>query len=253
MLYNSNKLILIGTGKTTTIVETVLQLWTRDSNSRILLTAGSNAACDELTVRLCKWFSENAPQRRGLVRIFSKSNEKRLDVISDLLLEYSNMYSTHFYPHVDIIHGYQIIVCTLSVVGILLTGNFGCNNFFTHIFVDEAAASTEPEVLIGISGLLKPKCKLIISGDHKQLRAVLKSQTAKHYGLDVSIMERLLARPCYKVNSNGEYDKRIQTRLRKNFRFHKEIMNLFNNLYYNEELESVAKIGISFYLTKIYM
>jgi superfamily I DNA and/or RNA helicase len=42
--------------------------------------------------------------------------------------------------------------------------------FFTHIFIDEAAQASEPEILIPLSGLWQQKnCHVILSGDPKQL------------------------------------------------------------------------------------
>lgn len=223
-----------------------MQLYKSRPETKILITAGSNSACDEVAMRLCKVLT-SFDDTRAIVRIFAKSNEKRLDNMDEMLIEASNMYGAHFYPDVNVLHQYRIVVCTLSVVGKLSTGKFGRDELgrgiYTHIFVDEVAASTEAETLVGIASTISPKAHVIISGDHKQLGPILQSDRAKELGLNVSLMERLLERDCYKVDERGNYDTTIQTRLRRNYRSHPEIVTLYNELYYSGELIPMAKEG----------
>ncbi|KAM7345109.1 uncharacterized protein ACRADG_011556 isoform 2-T3 [Cochliomyia hominivorax] len=233
-----------GTGKTLTIVEGILQVLKRP-NTKILVTASSNSACDEIAIRLCKYVKD-LDMVRAMVRIYSRSSEIRSETIDDELLENSNMYNGHFYPDIAILHEYRIVVCTLSVVAKLVTGKFGCQengtSLYTHLFIDEIAATTEAEALIGITTILSPKSCLIISGDYKQLGAILQSKRAVELGLGVSLMERLLARDCYRVDGDtNDYDRSIQTRLTRNYRSHPAIVKLYNGLYYNHSLEACAK------------
>ncbi|XP_075170009.1 uncharacterized protein LOC142241986 [Haematobia irritans] len=234
-----------GTGKTTTVVEAILQVLKRN-DTKILVTAPSNSACDELALRLCKTLN-TIDMSRSIVRIYARSNESRMDTINELLLEHSNMYNGHFYPDVEILHEYRIIVCTTSLVSKLATGQFGRYKngkpIFTHMFIDEVAAATEVESLSALSFILSPETCLIISGDHKQLGPIINSKRAEELKLDVSLMERLLDRECYHVDPHtGEYDRSIQTRLRKNFRSHPSIVKLYSDMYYNSELEAKANI-----------
>ncbi|XP_032597081.1 uncharacterized protein LOC6569064 isoform X1 [Drosophila grimshawi] len=236
-----------GTGKTATICEAIYQLYVERPETHILVLAGSNTACDEIALRLLRCIAKvNNGQSRPLVRVFSASCDRRIDGIDDLLLEYSNMYSAHFYPAVEAVHDYRIVVCTLSLAGKLSTGGFGSDEckrkVFSHVFVDEAAASTEPEVLMGIACTIAPTTNLILSGDHKQLGAVLQSQRAGDWGLGVSLFERLIQRDCYGLDENGDYNAAVQTRLVHNYRSHPEIVALYNGLYYNSELKSKAPL-----------
>jgi len=182
-------------------------------------------------------------QPRPLTRIFSANCDRRIDNIDDLLLEYSNMYTVHFYPAVQAVHQYRIVICTLSLAGKLSTGGFAANNVYTHVFVDEAAASTEAEVLMGITCTLSPTLNLILSGDHKQLGPVLQSQRANEWGLGLTLFERLLQRKCYQVEEDGSYNASVQTRLIRNFRSHPEIVSLYNNMYYEGHLRTEAPMG----------
>ncbi|KAH8297060.1 hypothetical protein KR044_004312, partial [Drosophila immigrans] len=248
-----------GTGKTTTIVEAILQLRLHQPRSRILVTAGSNSACNTVAFKLCEYFAknkrlkellkerakdphlvdQNVESHRQLVRVFSRSIcANGLSSVNPLLLRHSN-YSKHVYEHfgANLLRQYGIIVATLCTVGRLVTDNVGKFNFFTHIFIDEAGASTEPESLIGIVGIKQEDtCHVILSGDHKQLGAVITSNRAAALGLGHSLMERLMRSELYGLDANGNYDRTLQTRLRRNYRSHPEIVELYNRLYYNGEL-----------------
>ncbi|XP_073812312.1 uncharacterized protein [Musca autumnalis] len=235
-----------GTGKTTTLVEAILQVLKRD-DTKILVTASSNAACDEVALRLCRTLSQ-LDMKRAIVRIYAQTSEARIENFDDLLLEHSNLYTNvHFYPDIEVLHEYRIVVCTMSVVAKLATGKFGRNSnggtLYTHLFIDEVAAATEVEALMPITSVLTPKSCLIIAGDHKQLGPIVKSKRAEEFNLGVSLMDRLLKRECYSVNTDtGEYDRTIQTRLRMNFRSHPAIVQLYSGMYYNHALEAKADI-----------
>ncbi|KAH8254489.1 hypothetical protein KR032_010432, partial [Drosophila birchii] len=240
-----------GTGKTTTIVEAILQLRLHKPRSRILVTAGSNSACDTIALKLCEYIQSNVRLREHfaqqekpsanhqLIRVFSRSiHRKGLKSVPALLLKNSNC-SKQVYEHLGVSHilDYGITVATLCTVGRFICDNLGKHNHFTHIFIDEAGAATEPETLIGIMGVKQSEnCHVILSGDHKQLGAVIKSNRAASLGLSHSLMERLLRSESYKLDDNGNYDHTLQTRLRQNYRSHPEIVRLFNELYYNGEL-----------------
>ncbi|XP_054090988.1 putative helicase mov-10-B.1 isoform X2 [Zeugodacus cucurbitae] len=228
-----------GTGKTSIIVESILQLLLHDRNAKILVTSGPNCACDEIALRICNTLALGKKPRENIVaRIYCYSQERRRENLNKLLLEYSNMYDWHFMPDVKLLQQYRIVVCTLSAVGKLLSG--GLHNF-THVFLDEAAACSMSEGLIGVVGGLNENSQLILAGDHKQLGPILNSQRAEALGLGVSLMERLLQRKCYDVNeANGDYNRGIQTRLCRNFRSHPAIVKLFSELYYDNKLKALA-------------
>ncbi|XP_022227562.2 putative helicase mov-10-B.1 [Drosophila obscura] len=238
-----------GTGKTTTIVEAILQVRLKQSQSRILVTAGSNSACDTIAMKLCESISANPrliyhyqlEKNKSLIRIYSRSIfRKGLKSVDPLLLNNSNC-AGNVFKHLrgrNVIQ-YTITVATLVTVGRLAHSGFG--DFFTHIFIDEAGSTTEPETLMGIVGVKQNSdCHVILSGDHKQLGAVIKSSRAASLGLTHSLMERLLASDCYKLDENGNYDRTLQARLRRNYRSHPQIVRLFNELYYGGELIAQA-------------
>lgn len=232
-----------GTGKTSTIVESIMQLLGRP-NTKILVTAHSNTACDEVALRLIKVMKQYKFNSHNyfLLRLYAKSCDNRKDDISEELIIHSNLFDSHFYPSIETLQQYRILICTLTVVANMVEHKL--NAIYSHIFIDEVAACSEVEALMGFAKLVNDQTAIIIAGDHKQLGPVLKSKRAEQLGLGVSLMERLIERPCYKVDPDtGEYDRTIQTRLRYNFRSHPEILMLYNSLYYDHTLYSKTKIG----------
>ena len=102
----------------------------------------------------------------------------------------------------------------------MYAGNFFDSKYepFTHVIIDEAAQTTEPECLIPVA--VAQKSRVILAGDPKQLGAVVKSKMAKKFGLDVSLMERLMGNNPYKKNADLKdgYDSKLITKLTKNYR-----------------------------------
>jgi superfamily I DNA and/or RNA helicase len=82
------------------------------------------------------------------------------------------------------------------------------NPFFTHLFIDEAAQATEPEILCPISCVINPsppyrKVEIALIGDPRQLSPrVYHKNVADSLGR--SFMERLLRRPVTCVGGGEE-------------------------------------------------
>ncbi|XP_055384568.1 putative helicase mov-10-B.1 isoform X2 [Condylostylus longicornis] len=236
-----------GTGKTTTIVESILQVkLNHPKECRIIVTAGSNAACDEIGKRLVKLI-ESTPRIRHIkvLRLYAKSVEVRSENIDENLIAVSNLvYGDHFYPSLETIGLYHVVISTLSVLG-RLTSSGMPTNFFSYCFIDECAASTEPEVLVAVSAVYHSKINIVVAGDPKQLGPILKSDTAAEFGLKFSFMERLLDTDCYQDTRDKSYNQRIQTRLVRNFRTHSDILQVSNNLFYSNSLIACAPKAIT--------
>ncbi|XP_053965787.1 putative helicase mov-10-B.1 isoform X1 [Anastrepha ludens] len=240
-----------GTGKTTTIVEAILQLYIHRPGCHILVTTGSNSASDTVALKICEYIEKhpqleeqqreprtNESESWNILRVFSNSwiNKIGLKNINPLIKKYANFFEGKLVsPAVKVLQKYSIIVATLCTVGRLRTGTIG-DWPFTHVFIDEAGAITEAETLVAITSVNTKTCRVILSGDTKQLGPVVMSQIAAELGLKHSLMERLLERDCYGIREDGTYDQTLQTRLRRNYRSHPEILRLFNHLYYKDEL-----------------
>ncbi|XP_062129273.1 putative helicase mov-10-B.1 [Drosophila sulfurigaster albostrigata] len=221
-----------GTGKTTTVVEAILQLHLK-GNNRILVTAGSNSACDTIAIRISE----------GLQSLDNNSTNVMIRFHSAFYKVHSALTKQSLAPSDnELLWGslsrYKIIVATLCCVGRMFL--YSQRHTFTHVFIDEAAASTEAESLMAISYKINEACQFILSGDNKQLGPVIKSHRAASLGFDRSLMDRLLDNQLYKVDSSGKYDETLQTRLRRNYRSHPEIVGIYNKLFYNGELIPLA-------------
>ncbi|XP_069689318.1 putative helicase mov-10-B.1 isoform X2 [Periplaneta americana] len=240
-----------GTGKTVTVVEAILQVKKQIQGSYILVCAPSNAACDLLAQKLvphCK--------TEELLRLHSSSRE--WDTVPADLHAYSNRAeNSYYFPSQNELNKYRIIVCTLISSGRLLPkinreDDFYDYNHFTHIFIDECGQALEPAALVPIAGILGrahkklPGGQVILAGDPQQLGPVCESKNAEKFGLGVSLMERLMTNwHLYMRSENGMYDKRVITKLRRNFRSHELILRLPNKLFYDNELISECPASVT--------
>lgn len=140
-----------GTGKTKTLVEAISQIMKNDTPSEyILVCATSNSACDEIAKRLIE---DGKAGGDKVFRIFSKSVlSKDISIIPQCVLNASNLSKgEHYFPSLDILCTYKVIVCTLTTAGRLSQGKINPQHF-SHIFIDEAASATESQTLIALSG-----------------------------------------------------------------------------------------------------
>ncbi|XP_072018120.1 3'-5' exoribonuclease HELZ2-like isoform X2 [Amphiura filiformis] len=79
---------------------------------------------------------------------------------------------------------YNIILCTCNSAWSLRISE--CS--IAEVIVDEAGMCSEPETLIPLVAT-KPR-RVVLIGDHKQLRPIIQEQTAKQLGLDKSLLEQ---------------------------------------------------------------
>lgn len=145
-----------GTGKTKTLIEAVSQIIKSDDRREaVLVCATSNAACNEVVNRLLDL------EFRGdhtVFRIFSKTQELDLSNIPKRVLATSNLKTgEHYYPSLEILYKYKVIVCTLTTAGRLSQGKIDPYHF-SHIFIDEAGCATESQLMIAIAGQYQVDC-----------------------------------------------------------------------------------------------
>lgn len=97
-------------------MEAILQIWKTQPNSRILVCATSNSACDEIAQRLLKFIPthNNDTETYNLFRLYAASINK--DSPEQSILDASNFFDK-FYPPLQTIYQYRIIIGTLGVAG----------------------------------------------------------------------------------------------------------------------------------------
>ncbi|XP_058465257.1 putative helicase MOV-10 isoform X3 [Malaya genurostris] len=229
-----------GTGKTTTLVEAIIQICSKFPTSHVLVTTQSNSACDDITLRLMKYIPQNQ-----LFRFFSRSVEKRIDELPEDLIQCSNFVDgRHRWPSWEDIYRARVLICSLSMCGRLVQACIRTNHF-DYVFIDECGSASEPASLVAIAGLVTTKKKLnasvIIAGDPYQLGPVIRSEIADKMGLGISMLERLMNLPVYqKCPNKNVYNQQVITKLVRNFRSHPALIEFANKQFYDSELISVA-------------
>nr|XP_033482694.1 putative helicase mov-10-B.1 [Epinephelus lanceolatus] len=227
-----------GTGKTITLVEAMNQVSRADPSAHILACAPSNSASDLLCERLMVHMDP-----RRIYRVYASSRDPRT-VPKNLLknCNWDQKQDAFVFPEKEILMQYTIVVTTMVTAGRLVSGGIPVGHF-THVFMDEAGQAVEPECAIGIAGLLSAeKGQLVLAGDPKQLGPILRSPLALQYGLELSLLERLMKHNTLyqKSADSGHFDTRFVTKLLRNYRSHAAILKIPNELFYDNELQVFA-------------
>mmetsp|Transcript_6413 Transcript_6413/g.6969 ORF Transcript_6413/g.6969 Transcript_6413/m.6969 type:complete len:666 (+) Transcript_6413:3-2000(+) len=218
-----------GTGKTRTLLACIFEVLASSPNSHILVCTPSHTAADVVTDRL-----SNTLKKEQLWRLVDSL--RKPETLPPKLLPFcqqDNKTGCFRLPeNVQDLFQYRVIVCTCSDAHILYDLGFTnhqlrssyecCRNrrnqkipkrlcidgpfremvppHFTHLFIDEAAQATEPELLIPLSVVVDSapdtvKVEIGLVGDPRQLSPNIYSSIGAQKGLGSSYMERLLQRP----------------------------------------------------------
>lgn len=216
-----------GTGKTITIVEAILQLVKKIPGVVILVCAPANAACDMLASKLIQ---SNRLTEKELIRVHSDTRE--WDTVPEEVRGYSNYVDGEYIKP----RGFELMKYRVIVTTLILSGRYQ-NDYLkpNYLFIDEAAQAMEPEADVAI-GLLSPRSHLILAGDPKQLGPICQSKVADKLGLNISLLERLMKFPLYASNNVN-----VITTLKLNFRAHPEVLQIPNELFYENQLKAVSR------------
>ncbi|MBD5355625.1 MAG: AAA family ATPase [Bacteroides sp.] len=253
-----------GTGKTTTLVETIHETLRRES--QVLVCAQSNMAVD--------WISEKLSDRG--INVLRLGNPSR---VTDKMLSftYERRFESHpDYPTLwsirksirelqggrrhateqwhqkmdrlrsrateleirinnDLFDSAHVIACTLTgSASHLLDGKK-----FSTLFIDEAAQALEAAAWIP----MRRAGRVILAGDHCQLPPVVKCYEALKGGLGKSLMERIV-----------ENHPEAVTLLSMQYRMNEEIMQFSNDWFYAGGIQAAPEVryrGILDYDTPI--
>lgn len=252
-----------GTGKTTTLVRSILHLLKEEH--QILVCAPSNAAVDLFVEKLdkeginvvrighparvtqhvlsntldakiahhsdykdLKGLRKRAEEFRSMGKKYKRNfghaeREQRRMIFAEAKKLKEEAEHLEFYIVNSILSNAQVIASTLV----------GANNYnlkgmkFQTVFIDEAAQALEPASWIPI---IKSE-KVIFAGDHFQLPPTIKSYDAAKNGLEVTLFEKAIKR------------NHADVMLQEQYRMNTEIMNFSNRYFYKGLLhanESVA-------------
>lgn len=198
-----------GTGKTSTLLELILQLY-KKGGTNIIVAAPSNSAANWLT----KLLIDSGHLAEGeFARIASQNSIEREQIPIELhehcltvdiatartRVESQQRSNTgiKLQRNSQAISLHRILISTCSTFGSLMYMSFKPNHF-THVIIDESGQCTEPEIAIPISFLSKKDGQIILAGDPCQLGPVVLSPVAKKCGLEKSLLCRLLDRVPYR-------------------------------------------------------
>ena len=231
-----------GTGKTTTLVEAIIETLQRET--QVLVCAPSNAAVD--------WISEQLMRRS--VNVLRIGNPLR---ISDEMLScsYERRYSSHPDYHelwnirralaqgakgeqihrlrdrqteleikinADLFNEARVVSCTLIGSAYRLMER----RRFSTLFIDEAAQALEPACWAAI---LKAD-RVVMSGDHQQLPPTVKNIQAARGGLADTLMQKVV----------GLHPQCV-TLLTVQYRMNQDIMSFSSRWFYHSRLQAAPE------------
>uniref|UniRef100_A0A8C9L8E7 RNA helicase n=1 Tax=Pavo cristatus TaxID=9049 RepID=A0A8C9L8E7_PAVCR len=207
-----------GTGKTITVVEAILQIHFTLPDSRILVCAPSNAATDLICLRL---HQSNLLKPGAMVRVNAtcRSAEQIDDIVKPYCKDGDDIWKAVWF---------RIIITTCSSAGMFYQTGIRLGHF-THVILDEAGQASEPESLIPIGLISEVNGQIVLVGDPKQLGPLIKSRIAVAFGLNISLLERLISRDIYRrdedaFSTDGSYNPLLVSKI-KLFYFFFQIRN----------------------------
>ncbi|XP_020590457.1 probable RNA helicase SDE3 isoform X2 [Phalaenopsis equestris] len=217
-----------GTGKTMTLVEAILQLYTTRRKARILVCASSNSAADHVLEKL---LAQNAVGLRQNEIFRLNATSRPLEDIKSDFVSFCFFEGTTFKcPPLKALLRYRVIISTY-MSSFLLHAEGIRNGHFSHIFLDEAGQASEPETMVPISTLCEKDSVVVLAGDPMQLGPVVYSRIAESHGLGKSYLERLFEFEYYEGG-----DENYVTKLLRNYRNHPSILELPSKIFYKGEL-----------------
>ncbi|NWH91040.1 SMBP2 protein, partial [Aegithalos caudatus] len=247
-----------GTGKTTTLVEIILQAV--QQGLKVLCCAPSNVAVDNLVERLAggraRLLRLGHParllqniQRHCLDAVLARGDSAQL--VADIRRDMDQAWAktkkaqdkgerSHFLGEIKTLRKElkereeAAMAAALSQASVVLATNTGASSdgplkllpetHFDLVVIDECAQALEASCWIPL--LKAPKC--ILAGDHKQLPPTIISHRAAAEGLSLSLMERLA----------GHYGERAVRMLTVQYRMHRDIMEWASSELYGGRLSA---------------
>lgn len=248
-----------GSGKTTTIIEAIVQLVTLKPYTRILMVASSNIACNDISDRLMKHVSCNK-----ILRIYSSKYERQqnaeniirpkcrsVEICGDCLSRYcEDLQKNRDHPCYEEFYSARVVIVTLAGSVSLIKAEIRSDHF-DYIFIDDATSIPEALILIPIVGLgtsdstkkLKITADIILCGDPIQLEPTVTHPFNLKLGMDCSMMERMLKKVNkYRCDNYAETQRNHHvTQLFNCFRSHRAIVRFAYVHFYGSQLKSSFK------------
>lgn len=245
-----------GTGKTTTVVEIILQAVKQ--GLKVLCCAPSNVAVDNLVERLAQIEAQvlrlghparllESIHRHSLDAVLAHGDNTQivLEIRKDIDQAFAKMkkaqdrgQKVHFRGEIKSLRKElrsreeAATSQILKKASVVLATNTGAsddgplkllpNDYFDLVVIDECAQALEASCWIPL--MKAPKC--ILAGDHKQLPPTIISRKAAANGLSLSLMERLIQK----------YGEQVVRMLTVQYRMHNAIMQWASKQMYGGRL-----------------
>ncbi|KAM4721449.1 DNA-binding protein SMUBP-2 isoform 2-T2 [Rhinophrynus dorsalis] len=245
-----------GTGKTTTVVEIILQAVKQ--GLKVLCCAPSNVAVDNLVERLAAYKEKilrlghparllESLQHHSLDAVLARSDNAQIvvDIRKDIDNTFAKMRKLHhkeerssFKTEIKMLRKElkereeSAMINTIKQANVILATNTGASldgplkllpdNYFDVVVIDECAQALEASCWISL--LQARKC--ILAGDHKQLPPTIISHKAAANGLSLSLMERVI----------DKYGDSVVKMLTVQYRMHHSIMDWASQALYGGKL-----------------
>ncbi|NXL52024.1 SMBP2 protein, partial [Podilymbus podiceps] len=252
-----------GTGKTTTLVEIILQAV--QQGLKVLCCAPSNVAVDNLVERLAGYKARvlrlghparllEPIQQHSLDAVLARGDSAQ--IVADIRKDIDQAFAktkkaqdkgerSHFLSEIKALRKElkereeTAMAAALTHATVVLATNTGASsdgplkllpeNHFDLVVIDECAQALEASCWIPL--LKAPKC--ILAGDHKQLPPTIISHKAAAKGLSLSLMERLIER----------YSEKIVKMLTVQYRMHQAIMQWASSEMYSGRLTAHPSVA----------
>ncbi|NWR35063.1 SMBP2 protein, partial [Tachuris rubrigastra] len=252
-----------GTGKTTTLVEILLQAV--QQGLKVLCCAPSNVAVDNLVERLAASKAQilrlghparllESIQQHSLDAVLARGDNAQ--IVADIRKDIDQAWAktkkaqdkgerSHFLGEIKTLRKElkereeAAMASALRHASIVLATNTGASsdgplkllpeNHFDLVVIDECAQALEASCWIPL--LNAPKC--ILAGDHKQLPPTIVSHRAAAQGLSLSLMERLVQ----------HYGERAVRMLTVQYRMHRLIMEWASTELYGGQLSAHPSVA----------
>lgn len=241
-----------GTGKTSTLVELMLQQFLNNNQSHILVCTPSNSAANLILEKLIA--SDQLLNDHFMRVIGFQAKEK--EMIPEDLLPYCgtvekskegtegremSVLENGFRENcqMEYLSDFRIIILTIGSVGTFMEMGFP-ERHFTHLYVDEAGQCLETEIIVPMTLLSKMNGHFVFVGDEKQLGPVVQFNPLVRWNYGLSLFERLQQFPMYNRADSEHYDSRLCYQLVNNYRSLPTILKLYNTLFYNDTLQPMV-------------
>ena len=239
-----------GTGKTTTLVEMVLQMSLKlpkksGNPTRILVCTPTNTAADFFCQKLVSPIGPISAKRDCLRLMAYSRSVGELPPSIRTFTNYDEDTGGFEMPSLSELLEQTIVIATLTKAAGLFNAGVP-RGHFDLIIVDEGGQAFEAEAIAPVGCLLGDDTQLVVGGDPKQLGPVVHHTLANEHGLGMSYLERLMERTVYQKDldsrsaTHGTYDARMITKLVRNYRAHRNLLELPNALFYEGDLVSCA-------------